>query len=170
MLCNVLSSCFDFDLRCGHLRPWMIKVILHAIYCCFFLSLPHELPYLAICLLVKYLPVLFQMIIYDYIMLLQKDWLWVIVAVAEWCINIVVFISLEDCGYFYRFYRRCQVQFWSGRAWLYPLWRSHLHRRCPRFMERCRICQDSVQLVNTTPISLWFMALITFYNYSFWGL
>ena len=100
----------------------------------------------------------------------KKDWLWVIVAVAEWCINIVVFISLEDCGYFYRFYRRCQVQFWSGRAWLYPLWRSHLHRRCPRFMERCRICQDSVQLVNTTPISLWFMALITFYNYSFWGL
>ena len=53
----------------------MIKVILHAIYYCFLLSLPHELPYLAICLLVKYLPVLFQMIIYDYIMLLQKDWL-----------------------------------------------------------------------------------------------
>ena len=29
--------------------------------------------------------------------------------------------------------------------------------------------QDSVQLVHITPMSLWFMVLITSYNYSYWG-
>ena len=38
------------------------------------------------------------------------------------------------------------------------------------FASELRFDEPSAKLVNITPMSLWFMVLITSYNYSYWGL